>query len=244
MGQQREETGEVTYTNKDGDISSRVKTRTQNSTKMAETDDAYSLVSEARHPMEIVYADYANQMKSLANKARKTMMSTGKITYSSSAAKIYENEVNDLLAQLNEAEKNSPRERQAQRLANAEVKRKQAANPNMDSSDVKKASQQALSKYRQQVGTVSRKDRSIKISDRAWEAIQAGAISEARLKKILKYTDIDSLRERATPKTTVTLSPAKINRIKAMNASNLTTSQIAAALGISTSTVYKYLNAA
>ena len=238
------ETGEVTYTNKDGDISYRVKTRTQNSTKMAETDDAYSLVSEARHPMEIVYADYANQMKSLANKARKTMMSTGKITYSSSAAKIYENEVNDLLAQLNEAEKNSPRERQAQRLANAEVKRKQAANPNMDSSDVKKASQQALSKYRQQVGTVSRKDRSIKISDRAWEAIQAGAISEARLKKILKYTDIDSLRERATPKTTVILSPAKINRIKAMNASNLTTSQIAAALGISTSTVYKYLNAA
>lgn len=236
------ETGEVTYTNKAGDISYRVRTRTQNSTKMAEAKDAYELVSAARHPMEIVYADYANQMKALANKARKTMMSTGRIEYSPSAAKTYANEVNDLLAQLNDAEKNAPRERQAQRLANAEVKRKMAANPNMESGDIKKASQQALTKYRQQVGTISRKDRAIKITDRAWEAIQAGAISEARLTKILKYTDIDSLRERATPRTTIALSPAKVNRIKSMSASNLSISQIANALGVSTSTVYKYLN--
>ena len=46
-------------------------------------------------------------------------------------------------------------------------------------------SQQALSKYREEVGSVARRDRSIKITDREWEAIQAGAISENKLIKIL-----------------------------------------------------------
>ena len=68
--------GTVTYTNKAGDITYRTLTRTQNSTKMMETDDAYTLVSASKHPMEMVYADYANKMKSLANQARKEMVST------------------------------------------------------------------------------------------------------------------------------------------------------------------------
>lgn len=37
---------------------------------MAETEDAYTLVSAARHPMEIVYAEYANTMKDLARTSR------------------------------------------------------------------------------------------------------------------------------------------------------------------------------
>ena len=52
---------------------------------MAETDDAYSLVSTKAHPMELVYADYANSMKSLANTARVELKTTGKIAYSSEA---------------------------------------------------------------------------------------------------------------------------------------------------------------
>lgn len=52
---------------------------------MAETKDAYSLVSEANTSMERAYADYANKMKSLANQARKEMVNTGKISYSASA---------------------------------------------------------------------------------------------------------------------------------------------------------------
>ena len=80
-------TGEVSYTSGDGTIDYRVKKRTQVSTKMAETDDAYTLVSKYRHTMELVYADYANEMKNLGNKARIEMVNTGKIPYSSTAKK-------------------------------------------------------------------------------------------------------------------------------------------------------------
>lgn len=225
-------TGEVTYT---------TQTRKQKSTRMAETDDALTLVSEAKHPMELAYADFANNMKSLANEARKEMMSTGKIKYSKSAKETYQKEVDSLMSKLNDALLNTTRERAAQRKANAEVNEKKQSNPNMKTSDVKKASQQALTKYRNEVGSVSRRDRSIKITDREWEAIQAGAISENKLKQILDNTDIDNLRQRATPRSTSSLSQAKINRIKAMNDSNYSLSEIANALGVSTSTVSNYL---
>lgn len=234
-------TGEVTYTSRDGKYTYAVEKRKQKSTKMAETDDAYHLVSDARHPMELVYADYANSMKSLANKARIEMVSTGKIAYSSAAKATYQNEVASLNSKLNNALLNTTREREAQRRANVAVNAKKEANPNMDDGDLKKASQQALSRYRQEVGSVSRSERSIKITDREWEAIQAGAISENQLKKILNNTDIDNLRERATPRSTTTLSQSKINRIKAYSASNYTTSEIADKLGVSVSVVSKYL---
>lgn len=225
-------TGEVTYVTKN---------RKQQSTRMAETDDATTLVSDAKHPMEMVYADYANSMKSLANRARKEMMTTGKIEYSSTAKSIYQSEVDSLMAKLNTALLNTTRERAAQRKANAEVEAKKQANPDMKPGDIKKASQQALTKYRSAVGSIARSKRSIKITDREWEAIQAGAISESKLKQILNNTDVDSLRQRATPRATATLSTAKINKIKAMNNSNYSLAEIASALGVSTSTVSNYL---
>lgn len=234
--------GTVSYTNKAGDISYRVKERLQSSTKMAEAQDAYELVSAAKHPMEVLYADYANSMKSLANRARKEMISTGKIDRNPAAAKTYEKEVDSLMAKLNDAEKNSIRERQAARLTNAEINRKKAANPDMDKGDIRKESQKAMSKYRQEVGAISRRNRNIKITDREWEAIQAGAISENRLKRILANADIDELRQRATPRQTTTISATSANRIRNMSASgNYTIAQIADQLGLSTTAVQKYL---
>ena len=237
----------VKKTNKrTGEITEITKTRTQKSSKMAETDDAYTLVSDAKHPMEIVYADYANSMKSLANKARIEMLNTGKIAYSASAKATYKTEVNSLMTKLNTALLNTTRERAAQRMANAEVQAKKLSiesqtGQKMKPGDIKKASQQALSRYRTEVGSVSRKERSIKITDKEWEAIQAGAISENKLRQILDNTDIDDLRARATPRSTTTLSSAKINRIKAMSDSNYSLNEIAQALGVSTSTISKYL---
>ena len=213
---------------------------------MAEAKDAYELVSAARHPMELIYADYANSMKALANQARKEMLSTGNLKYDPNAAKVYRKEVDSLMARLNDAEKNSVRERQALRLANAEVKAKKKAaedaGKELSPSDVKKMSQQAVTKYRQEVGSVSRRDRNIEISDREWEAIQAGAISENKLNRILANADIDDLRQRATPRESKALNSAQTSRIKAMNASgNYTIAQIADRLGVSVTTVKKYL---
>ena len=238
-------TGKVTFTNKEGDISYRVKERTQKTTKMADTDDAYTLVSKARHPKELAYADYANSMKALANQARIEMMTAGKIEYSKSAKDAYREEYDSLMRKLNNALLNASKERAAQRKANAEVNAKkiaaEQAGETIDSGDIKKASQRALSKYRDEVGSISRRNREIEITDREWEAIQAGAISETKLKQILDNTNVDKLRERATPRSTTTLSTAKINRIKALSSSNYTIAEIAKKLGVSKSTVANYL---
>lgn len=237
-------TGKVTFTNKDGSIEYRTKVRTQKSTNMADTDDAYTLVSKARHPMELLYADYANDMKALANQARVELANTSKVAYNRNANTMYKAEVKSLDEKLNNALLNAPRERAAQRMANAEVQKKQLDNPDWKSADVKKASQQALTKFRQEVGSVSRRARNIQITDNEWKAIQAGAISESKLKKILNNADIDELRQRATPRQTKAMTESQINRAKAMSSSNFTLKQIADALGVSTSTVSKYLKGA
>lgn len=217
----------------------KIRVRTQRSTKMAETDDAFTLVSDANTPAERAYAEYANSMKALGNQARKEMLSAGKIEYSSSAKKTYQEEVGHLMSQLNVALKNAPRERQAQVMANAAVNAKKQDNPDMKPGEIKKLSQQELTRARASVGA---KRVPVVISDREWEAIQAGAISENKLTQILNNADIDSLRQRATPRNTTSLSTAKINRISSMSTSGYSTSEIANALGVSTTTVSNYLN--
>ena len=224
-----------------GEVTTVTKKRTQQSTKMAEVDDAFDLVSDARHPMEIVYAEYANSMKALANQARKEKVSTPKLEYSASAKKVYAQEVIDLNNKLNTALLNAPREREAARRTNAEVTAKKKAGLLPDRDAEKKAKQRALSKYRVEVDAVARRKRNIDITDKEWEAIQAGAISESTLEKILNNTDVDKLRERATPRATQAVSQAKINRIKSMAASNYTIEEIARKLGVSKSAVSNYL---
>lgn len=223
------------YTDKTG----KTRVRTQKSTKMAETDNALTLVSDANTPAEIAYADYANRMKALGNQARKEMLSSGKITYSASAKATYQTEVDSLSAKLNVALKNAPRERQAQVIANATVSAKKQENPDMTPGEIKKVNQQALTSARTSVGA---KREPIKVTDREWEAIQAGAISENKLTQIINNVDIDTLRQRATPRATTSLSTAKVNRITSMNESGYSTAEIAKALGVSSTTVAKYLN--
>ena len=233
------ETGEQSYNEVYEEYTDRrgkTRVRTQASTKMAETKDARTLSSGT--PQEEAYADYANKMKSLANKARKEMVNTGKIAYSASAKKTYQKEVDSLEAKVNVALRNAPKERQAQVIANSVVAAKKQENPDMTKAEVRKVSQQALTAARIQVGA---KRTTVKVTDREWEAIQAGAISENKLKQIINNIDIDELRQRATPRTTTTLSTAKINRINSLNASGYSISEIADALGISSSTVSKYL---
>ena len=58
----------------------------------------------------------------------------------------------------------------------------------------------------------------------------------------VSHTNIDVVRQKATPRATTSLSTAKQNRISALSASGYSTSEIAEALGVSTSTVSKYLN--
>ena len=236
------ETGELIYKEVHEEYvdkkTGKTKVRTERSTKMAETKDARTLISDTHSPKEEAYAEYANHMKSLANRARKELVNTGRIQYSAKAKQTYQQEVAKLNADLNIALMNAPRERQAQTLANAEVAAKKKDNPDMTKAEIKKVSQQALTKARQSVGA---KRTPIKISDRQWEAIQAGAVSENVLSQMLKFVDGDELRQRATPRSSNTLSQAKINKIMAMGSSGYDYREIADAIGISTASVAKYL---
>ena len=222
-------TGEVTY---------KTITKTQKSTKMAETDDAMTLVSKFKEPREIAYAEYANKMKALANEARKEMVNMKDIPYSPEAKAKYAPQVDRLNAALNVALKNAPKERQAQTIANAAVQAKKAANPDMTKKEIKKAGQQALDKARRQVGA---KRDLIEISDLEWEAIQAGAISPNKLQQILNNCNMDTVKQKAMPRSTHSLSTAKINHIATLQASGYTNEQIANKLGVSVSTVIKYM---
>lgn len=223
---------------KTGEVSYKTETKRQNSTKMAETDDAYTLLSKMRNPKEIAYADYANKMKSLANEARKAMVNTKDIPYSPDAKVKYAPQVDRLIAALNVAEKNAPKERQAQAIANATIQAKRAANPDMTKKELKKAGQQALDKARRQIGA---KKEMIEISEKEWEAIQAGAISTNRLQQILNNCNMDTVKQMAMPRTTNSLSQAKINHIGTLKASGYTNEQIAKKLGVSVSTIIKYM---
>lgn len=233
------ETGELiwktsndTYVNAKGETV----TRMQRSTKMAETKDAHTLSSGT--PQEELYADYANSMKALANQARKSMVNTGKIAYSASAKAAYSEEVKSLQSKLNVALKNAPRERKAQAIANSVVEAKKKDNPDMTKAEIRKESQRALTAARASVGA---ERHPVEITDKEWEAIQAGAISENVLSQILNNTDIDAIRQRATPRSVSTLSPAKQRRIKRLAEYGYTQAQIASELGISSSIVSKYL---
>lgn len=221
------------FKNKDGSIV--YKKRQEKSTQMAEAKDAMELSSGTKQ--ENAYANYANYMKSLANLARKEMLATGRSKFSASAKEVYRKEVDDLMAQYNEAQKNRPRERQAQLLASNKVKAIQQSNPDLDKEELKKVKNTALKEARAQVGA---KRVPIKVTDRSWEAIQNGAISDSTLASMLKYMDSDDLRKRATPRATKELSSSKQSLIKTMKASGYTNEEIADRLGVSTSTINKY----
>ena len=234
-------TGDVIFTNRQGDLVYKFRMRTNPSTQMAQTDDARTLVSKKQHPMELIYADYANSMKAMANKARIESINTKNLQYNPQSAKTYSKEVSSLNAKLNEALKNSIKERQVQRLTASEVQKRLKIDPSMTADDVKKTSQRLQTKYREELGSIPRRQRNMGITDKEWEAIQAGAISNNKLKKILDNSDPEVLRQRSMPKDKPTISAAMVNRMKTMRDSNFTLEEIATKLGVSKSTVSSYL---
>lgn len=239
-----EETGETktsVRTLKSGEKRFKVTRVQEKSTKLAETDDAYTLVSkDGGTRIERVYADHANRLKALANLSRKEMVTnTDAIIVNESAKRVYKDEVAQLRADLHVARMNSPRERTAQVMANAIIAQKKADRPDMDDATLKKIKGQALTEARFRAGA---KKQLVPISDRQWEAIQAGAVPKTMLMEILKNTDIDRVKELATPKPVLSLARAEAARARALQSQGLTQAEIARILGVSVTTVKKGLS--
>ena len=218
----------------------KIKEATVDRPQMSMTNDAMTLVSAIRSEPELLYANYANQLKAMANDARKTLMYTKPLQYNPSARKEYAAEVESLKEKLDQAYRAKPKEARAQNIALGIVNEKIKMDRNLSQKDLKKIRQIAIETARAQVG-VRREDKEIKLSDREWAAIQAGAVSDHTLQEILNNANPDSLRERATPSNGRTLSNAQEARIRNMHNGFYTIAEIADAMGVSTSTVSRVL---
>ena len=204
--------------------------------KMAEAKDAMELSSGT--PKENLYAQYANKLKAMANQARLADLNTEELAYNPEAKRLYKDEVDSLDYKLNQAKLNAPKERHAQMLAASSYQSIFKENPNLTDEKKGKIRQAELTKARRRVGALRNE---IEITDREWAAIQSGAVSKNRLGEIVRNSNKDKLRQLAMPRETKSYSTAKINRMKAMANSGYTTAEIAKALGVSSSTVLKYL---
>ena len=221
-------------------------TRQKKGSKMEFTDDARTLSSGT--PMEELYASHANVMKDLANQARKESVSIVMPRQNKAARAVYSKEVASLEQKLRTAQRNAPIERRAQILGNALAKARIDSNPNLDRDDIKKIKYQSLEEARistgaskQKIGAKDERGHS-SLTDREWEAIQAGAFSSSRLKEILSNADMDRVKELATPRARTSLTTGQMARAKTMLSSGRPMSEIAEALGLPRSTIVDNLN--
>lgn len=191
-------------------------------------------------------ADFSNKLKAMANQARKEAANMKGLEYSPSAAKAYAPEVASLKEKYNRMIANKPKERKAMLIANSNIKAKiqeQGLDPKNteDKKEIKKISSVEMQRARDSVGASGRKSK-VTFTDKEWEAVQAGAISDNMLTKFLDSSDSDEIVKRAMPKTTSVMSSAKMSKVKAMLRSGYTYKEIAQACGVPESTVYSALN--
>ena len=222
--------------------------------KERKAEDTVSLISETKDArtlssgtiQENLYADFSNKLKAMANQARKEAVNMKGLEYSPSAAKTYAPEVASLKEKYNNMIANKPKERKAMLIANANIKAKiqeQGLDPNIseDKKVIKKISSVEMQRARDSVGASGRKSK-VTFTDREWEAVQAGAISDNMLTKFLNSSDSDEIVKRAMPKATATLSSAKLAKAKAMLNLGASYDEVAKACGVPKSTIYSALD--
>ena len=219
---------------------------TQKSTKMAETSDARTLISPFKHPVEVVYANYANQMKAMANEARKESLVKKDTPYSKQAADVYKDEVRSLLEKINNSKVNAALERLAQRSAEVIINERVSKYPdryNKKTPDGKKHLSKLKNQITNQQRTIVSKQRPFDITEREWEAIQAGALHKSDVKEIINRANSDIVKKFAMPNNTnySVLSPSNLAHAKAMLNSGFTQADVAASFNISPSTLSKML---
>lgn len=223
------------WTDKKGEVHEK-KSKT---TRMAEVSDAYQLSSGTK--MENAYADYANKLKDLARTARKEYLAIKVEKRSPSARQAYAEEVDSLTNKLNAARRNAPVARKANLVASLKVRAAVAdSGDTLSKDDVKKLRQKALNAASAKYGA-GRKQNSIQITKKEWTAIQANAISSSMLKSILDYSDLDAVKEYATPKSSRGLSSGKIASARALLNLGYTQAEVAERIGCSVSTLVKYI---
>lgn len=199
--------------------------------------DARVLLTPKSSKAEVEYADYVNQLKSRKAKVDKLIKETPGHKRNPEAAKQYAVEVASLKNKLDKSILNRPKERRAQILARLNYEKeieRQGGKDNMGADDIKRLKNQALIGARARIGA-SRTP--VQITDSEWHAIQKGAISAHMLQQLVRNMNDDQLKELATPREKKRVTTAQQNRALAMLRRGYTISQVAQAVGISTSAI-------
>lgn len=236
-------TYEETYTNKKGEEKTRIKKAMTTGDKLALEPDAYNLASP--YLMDTVYAEHSNRLKALANEARKEERATGTMKKNPDAEKMYADEVKSLEKKLNDAALNAPRERQAQLIANKAIKLAIERDPSLGNKKDKEAQDKLKKRRAKEIEAARAKTGAqrnpIEITEKEWNAIEAGAITDNKLVKILRYTDKAAVKKLASGRQTPALNAAKRSRARALLDYGWTQGQVAEELGVSVSTLTKEL---
>lgn len=212
-----------------------MKTRQQSVSKMSTVKDARELMSDNPSNKEVLYANFANSMKALANNSRKEWLSVETPKRDPEAAKKYANEVSSLEKKLNDAKKNKPREQQAQLVANQIVSARLSDNPGASKEEKKKIKGQALRQARAATGAQKQR---VTFSDKEWEAIQHNALSSSKVGELLKNADKEEYTKRALPRTS-RISDSTAQRINSLLNAGWTRNQIVDAGYASMDTIEK-----
>lgn len=187
-------------------------------------------------PVENAYADYANKLKALKNESLKSIDRIPNIKRDPAAAKKYAKEVKSLDDKLNAALLNAPRERQAQLLATKTYYKNVSSE--MDKKERQRLRSQALAGARARtIPGKSHTKEYVDITDKEWEAIQSGAVSQTKLTQILYNARSDRVKQLATPKPRTKMTNAKITRARLLLDKGYTIAEVADSLGVSTSTI-------
>lgn len=224
------EEGKMKYTKRDVNITS----------MRGAEEDPYSLVSRdsdgTTTRIEAIAAKYATEMHEVARQARAMARSIEIPKRDPEAAKEYADEVKSLEEKVILAERNAPRERQAQLITDVKYRAYRYAHPEEDDEHLKRKRGQILDAARKSVGA---KKLSIggsnknPLTDKEWEAISKKAVSPTLLKRILSNADSGRIKELAMPKTKEGISASKLAMAKRMLANGYGREDVCKMLDIS-----------
>lgn len=188
--------------------------------------------------VESEYASYINKTRKLGMKAKTQANHISPVRKNKEAANLYSKETQSLKTKLSISLANAPKERRAQLIANdTYIKNRK---PDMTSDQKKKLKAQSLAAARVKTGA---KHTEINFTDKEWEAVQAGAMSNNMLTNIIRNANKDQLKQLSTPRDRKGMSPSKLARAKTLLANGYTYAEVADVMGMSASSLYKEVDA-
>ena len=199
--------------------------------------DASVYLTPKSSKAEKEYVSYVNALKERKVKADELIKSTPGHKRNPAAAKQYAQEVSSLKNKLDQSILNRPKERRAQIVARLNYEKeieRQGGKEKMAADDIKRLKNQALIGARTRIGA-SRTP--VTITDSEWKAIQEGAISSHMLQQLVRNMNDDQLKALATPREKKKVTQSQQSRAMAMLRRGYTISQVAQAVGISTSSI-------